>query len=101
MPIERRPGAPRVVVRRIEGLNTLYEVRLSAPPPRVWRAAFLRPLPSVTGMRSISDTGRLHLDGAAVYFRTVPGRLSTWLRRIDTWIAHANSVVMESDGRAG
>jgi hypothetical protein len=35
------------------------------------------------------------LDGAAVIVRTTPAQLPAWLRRIDRWIAYANSVVAE------
>jgi hypothetical protein len=41
------------------------------------------------------DEGRVGLTGASVYFRTTPSRLDGWLRRIDDWIAYANSVVEE------
>jgi hypothetical protein len=30
-----------------------------------------------------------------VTFRTIPAKLHTWLRRVDRWIAYANSVVEE------
>jgi len=39
--------------------------------------------------------GRLELDGPRVTFQTIPVRLHGWLRRIDRWIASANSVVPE------
>jgi hypothetical protein len=35
------------------------------------------------------------LHGTTVTFRTTPARLLFWLRRIDRWIAYANSVVEE------
>jgi hypothetical protein len=41
------------------------------------------------------EVGRLGLPGARVIFRTSPPRLRYWLRRIDHWIAYANSVVEE------
>ena len=34
-------------------------------------------------------------DGPRITFRTIPARLHAWLRRIDRWIAYANSVVEE------
>jgi hypothetical protein len=78
MPIERQPDPPRVVVDGSESRATLYEVDLTAPPSREWRAAFLRPPPSpITGDR------------------TMPRHLGGWLRRIDRWNAYANSIVDE------
>ena len=35
------------------------------------------------------------LSRATVHFRTAPHRVRFWLRRIDRWIAYANSVVDE------
>ncbi len=95
MPLERQPGPPRVVVDRIEGRDALYELEQIAPPSPVWRAAFLRPPAHLTGAKSTPDFGRLSLQGATVYFRTAPRRLEGWLRRIDGWIAYANSIVEE------
>jgi hypothetical protein len=75
--------------------QALYEVALSAVPSRVWRAAFLRPPSGLTTTRYTPELGRLGLDGARVSFRTSPPYLHQWLRRIDRWIAYANSVVQE------
>jgi hypothetical protein len=47
------------------------------------------------GRKSTPDIGRLYLQGGTVYFRTEPRRLDGWLRRIDAWIAYANSIVEE------
>jgi hypothetical protein len=95
MPHQRRPGPPRIIVEGIEGQDTLYEVELWAAPSREWRATFLRPPPSLTKSRSTSDVARLYLHDATVSFRTAPQHLQTWLRRIDRWIAYANSIVAE------
>jgi hypothetical protein len=95
MPFERQPDPPRVVVNGIEGRDTLYELKLTAEPSPVWRAAFLRPPPRLTGPKSTPDVGRINLQGAVVSFRTAPRRLEGWLRRIDAWIAYANSIVEE------
>ena len=75
--------------------QALYEVALSAIPSRVWRAAFLRPPSALMSTRFTPELGRLGLDGARVTFRTSPPHLHQWLRRIDRWIAYANSVVEE------
>jgi hypothetical protein len=93
--IRRQPGPPRVVVPLIAGTETLYEVDLTATPSRVWRAAFLRPPARLTGARSTPARGRIGLEGSTILFRTAPARLPVWLRRIDRWIAYANSVVQE------
>jgi hypothetical protein len=45
--------------------------------------------------KSTPELGRLGLDGPRITFRTIPARLDAWLRRIDRWIAYANSVVEE------
>ena len=73
----------------------LYEVALSAVPSRIGRAVFLRPPPGLTTTRFTPEFGRLGLDGARVTFRTSPPHLHQWLRRIDRWVAYANSVVEE------
>jgi hypothetical protein len=95
MPLDRQPGRPRVVVEGIEGQDALYELELTAPPSAAWRAAFLRPPRALTNMHVTPDVGRLSVHGSTVYFRTAPRRLTTWLRRLDRWIAYANSVVDE------
>ena len=41
------------------------------------------------------ELGRLGLHGHRITFRTTPPQLHAWLRRIDRWIAYANSVVEE------
>ena len=73
----------------------LYEIAFGAVPSRVWRAAFLRPPPRLMTTRFTPELGRLGLDRARVTFRTSPPHLHQWLRRIDRWIAYANSVVEE------
>jgi hypothetical protein len=39
--------------------------------------------------------GWFGIEGPRITFRTIPARLHAWLRRIDDWIAYANSVVAE------
>jgi hypothetical protein len=95
MPHQRRLDSPRIIVDGIEGRDTLYEVELWTAPSPHWRAAFLRPPPSLTRNRSTPDVARLYLHGVTIYFRTAPRYLAAWLRRIDRWIAYANSVVEE------
>jgi len=94
MAIRRLPRPPHPVTLATK-TRTLYEVELSAAPSRVWRAAFLRPPSGLTTTRFTPELGRLGLDGARVTFRTTPPQLHQWLRRIDRWIAYANSVVEE------
>ena len=88
----RRPPHPIALTTKAQAL---YDVALSAVPSRTWRAAFLRPPPALTPARYTPELGRLGLDGARVSFRTSPPHLHRWLRRIDRWIAYANSVVEE------
>jgi hypothetical protein len=95
MPHQRRPGAPRVVVDGIEGRDTLYEVDLWAAPSPQWRAAFLRPPPPLISADRTPEIGRVAIHGATVHFRAAPRHLDGWLRRIDRWIAYANSIVEE------
>ena len=73
----------------------LYWVELSAAPSPPWRAAFLWPPPMLRTAMYTPEVGCLALPGARVIFRTSPPRLRHWLRRIDHWIAYANSVVEE------
>jgi hypothetical protein len=95
MPLERQPGPPRIVVERIEGRDTLYEFDLTAAPSPAWRAAFLRPPPSLTTAYHTPDSGRVAVHGATLHFRAAPRERGDWLRRIDRWIAYANSIVEE------
>ena len=88
----RRPPTP---VTLTQGALTLYEVELSAAPSPAWRAAFLRPPARLTTARYTPELVRLGLDGPRVTFRTIPAKLHVCLRRIDRWIAYANSVVKE------
>ena len=97
MPLERQPGPPRVVVDDINGRDTLYEIDLTAPPSAAWRVAFFQPPSHLTGFRSTPYVRRLYLHGVTVYFRTAPRYLGRWLRRIDRWIAYANSVAGRDD----
>ena len=87
----RRPPQP---VAFTEGALTLYEVELNAAPSRAWRAAFLHP-PAALTAKHTPELGRFEIHGPRVTFRTIPARLHAWLRRIDRWIAYANSVVEE------
>jgi hypothetical protein len=95
MAIQRLRRPPHAVVTLATGALTLYEVELSQAPSRAWRAAFLRPPPRLLTLKHTPELGRLGLDGPRITFRTVPSRLHAWLRRIDTWIGYANSVVEE------
>lgn len=92
--IQRLPG-PAHTLTPLQTGHTVYEVSLTAAPSREWRAAFLRPPPRLTSATSTPEIGRVGLHGATVHFRTAPHRLRFWLRRIDRWIAYANSVVEE------
>jgi hypothetical protein len=83
----RRLRQPPHAVPLMTPTQTLYEVRFSA--------AFLRPRSGLTTVRFTPELGRLGFDGARVTFRTIPLHLHRWLRRIDTWIEYANSVVEE------
>jgi hypothetical protein len=96
MPHERCPIPMRIVVEGIEGQDTLYEFDLSASAPSaVWRAAFLRPPPALTTAEYTPDIGRVTMHGNTVHFRAAPQHRGDWLRRIDCWIAYANSIVEE------
>jgi hypothetical protein len=90
----RLPGPPHVVTPT-PGNQTVYEVTLGAAPSLAWRAAFLRPPARLTSARYTPELGRLGLTGATVHFRTAPHRVRFWLRRVDRWVAYANSVVEE------
>jgi hypothetical protein len=80
---------------QIEGTDVLYEVALTTAPSREWRVAFVRPLPRLMTTRFNPDIGRVVVQGAAVNLRAAPTDLDAWLRRIDRWIAYANSIVEE------
>jgi hypothetical protein len=95
VPHQRRPGPPRVVVDGIEGRDTLYEFDLTAAPSPAWRAVFLRPPPALTTADHTPDIGRVAVHGHTVHFRDAPQHRGDWLRRIDQWIAYANSIVEE------
>ena len=94
MPIERLREPPHSTTLA-KGSHTLYEVALSTAPSLAWRAAFLRPPPRLTTATATPERARLDLRGTRVTFRTTPPQLHRWLRRIDRWIAYANSVVEE------
>jgi hypothetical protein len=94
MPLLRLPNRPTLVTP-ITSKQTLYAVTLSATPSLPWRAAFLRPPPTLLSSRFTPELGRLQLDGATVLFRTTSRQVASWLRRIDRWIEYANSVVEE------
>jgi hypothetical protein len=95
MPLERLPDLPRVVVARIEGQDTLYEFDLTAVPSPAWRAVFLRPPLALTTADHTPDIGRFAIHGRTVHFRAAFRHVGSWLRRIDRWIAYANSIVEE------
>jgi hypothetical protein len=44
-------------------------------------------------VRLTPGEARLYLHEAVVYSRGAPRRLDPWVRRIDRWIAYANSIV--------
>jgi hypothetical protein len=94
MAIQRLRRVPHAVTLT-QGAQTLYEITLSGVPSPAWRAAFLQPPARLTTARTTPELGRLGVHGARVTFRTIPARLHAWLRRIDRWIAYANSVVEE------
>jgi hypothetical protein len=71
----------------------LHAAPLSAMPSPCWRAAFLRPPTALVSERYTPELGRVNLDGFTVLFRSSPRQRQFWLRRIDRWIAYANSVV--------
>jgi len=86
----RRPPHPITFTR---GALTLYEVELSAAPSPAWQDALLHPPAALVSAQHTPTLGHLEVDGSRVTFRTIPVRLHGWLRRIDGWIAYANSVV--------
>jgi hypothetical protein len=92
--IQRLSEPPRAVPL-LQGAETLYEVKLNANPSPAWRAFFLRPPGRLTAHGYTPTRGRVGLGGGTVHFRTTPDMLDAWLRRIDLWIACANSVVEE------
>src|SRR5262245_49613761 len=93
MQIERLRVPPRSAP--LQGNQTLYEVTLSAVPSATWRAAFLRPPPALKTVRITPESCGLGGDGTGVTFRATLLQLHQWLRRIDRWIAYANSVMVE------
>ena len=80
------------MVEGINGRDTVYEVELTATPSPEWRAAFYLPPAKLTGNTATPYVRRFYVHGSTVYFRSAPRYLSGWLRRIDRWIAYANSV---------
>jgi hypothetical protein len=94
MPHERGPGPPRPIVDVAEGA-TVYEAALRGTPSREWRAAFLRPSPGLLTPKYMPELARVDLIEDRIIFRASHGHLDGWLRRIDEWIAYANSVVEE------
>jgi hypothetical protein len=64
------------------------------PSPQ-WRAAFLRPPPALITADRTPEVGRVAIHETILHFRTPPRHLAAWLRRIDRWIAYANSIVEE------
>jgi hypothetical protein len=93
MPLERVPGPPHVVTALQQTDLTVYEATLSTAPSGEWRAAFLRPPARLITTQYTPELGRVDLIADRVIFRTTPAQLDGWLRRIDQWIAYANSVV--------
>ena len=94
MAIQRLRRPPHAIPLT-KGSVTLYEIELRVAPSRAWRAAFLRPPPGLVTVRFTPELGRLGLNGSRIIFRTTPSQLHQWLRRIDRWIAYANSVIEE------
>jgi hypothetical protein len=92
MTITRLPTPPRSIALTA-GARTLYAIELSPAPSRAWRTAFLRPPARLRTAAATPALGGLELAGARVLFRTTPSRLHYWLRWIDRWVEHANSVV--------
>jgi hypothetical protein len=89
-------AAPGTAARRADALGaTLYEAALSGRPSLAWRAAFLRPPPTLLTREYTPEPGRMGLAWSSIHFRTTPTQLEGWLRRIDSWIAYANSVADE------
>ena len=99
MAIRRMQRPPHQIALTTKA-QALYEVALSAVPSPPWRAAFLRP-PTKADERQYGRARSVGLSRATMHVRTAPPRARFWLRRIDRWIAYANSVVVEwrSDGR--
>jgi hypothetical protein len=93
--LQRRAGAPRIWVSGIEGRDTLYEVELTRSPSREWRAAFIRPPAALVTPNRTPEAGRVTVRGTTLQFRAAPRDLNGWLRRLDRWIAYANSIVEE------
>jgi hypothetical protein len=85
----------RVILSDIEGTESLFEVLLTAIPSAEWRVVFVRPPGRLTSILHAPDLGRVTVQKAAIQFRTAPAQVAGWLRRIDRWIAYANSVVEE------
>lgn len=92
MTISRLRTPPRPITLAT-GARTLYEIELSRAPSRAWRAVFLQPPARLTSATATPVQGRLEVVGARVLFQTTPSRLHSWLRWIDRWVEHANSVV--------
>jgi hypothetical protein len=95
MAVHRAPGPPRVILSGLEGNESLFEVLLTAIPSPEWRAALVRPPGRLTSVRYAPDVGRVTVQKAGIHFRTAPDEVDGWLRRLDRWIAYANSVVQE------
>ena len=79
----------------VHRIHTVYAVELSVAPSPKWRIAFLRPPRGLVTAQYAPKVVRLELDGSRITFRTIPARLHACVRRIDEWIAYANSVVRE------
>jgi hypothetical protein len=91
--VRRVPGPARVITPLQTRRAVVYAVQLTAEPSRPWRGAFGRPPTRLTTARYTPHA--VSFDGATVIVRTTPAGLHAWLRRIDRWIAYANSVVEE------
>ena len=92
MPIQRLLGPPHAVTPTARN-QVLYSVELNVVPSPPWRAAFLRPPARLVSAQYTPELGRVGRSRATVHFRTAPHRARFWLRRIDRWIAYANSLV--------
>jgi hypothetical protein len=93
MALHRLPGRPAVITPLQGRRQAVYQVGLSAVPSPGWRAVFVR-TPARLGPSPFTPDG-IDLQGSAAIFRDAPSKVQDWLRRIDRWIAYADSVEEE------
>jgi hypothetical protein len=86
-----RPGSA------IEGQDTLYEFDLTAAPSPAWRAVFFRPPPAARPPTYPRHWPRCDSRAHGAFPRCAR-HFGGSLRRIDRWIAYANSVVEDKAG---